>query len=552
MTVLLQCKNVNKEYGDTTILKDINIEVQLGEKIGIVGNNGVGKTTLANILTGNLEATSGEIIWYKSGIQIGYMQQATDYTDLKSTLSGGEKTKALLTQVLYSKCNMLILDEPTNHLDYEGVNWLIKRVKAFKGTVIIISHDRYFLDQCVTRIVEIERCTVTSYKGNYSDYREKKKKEYEDNLHLYFEQEKIKDKIRSQIEELKNWSGKAHREAAVKARISGNKKGGKQFNRAKAKKMDQQIKSRIKRLEKINVEGIEKPKEEAGVFFQIDEAKKVGAVIVQAKDISKKFDEKILFKNASFYIKPGEKIGLYGVNGCGKSTLIKAILGEISLDGELYVSPTKKIGYISQEVTGMQEELTILEIFDIRNREELGEIRTELNLMGFDSESLSKKIGCLSLGERMKLKLLLMIKEKCEVLILDEPTNHIDLHVREQLEEALNRYKGTIILVTHDRYMLEKICDKLLVFDKSKITRYEYGINEYLHNLNKKKVQKKANLSREQMEQNMILENRLAYVVGVLSETTPNTPEYEELDKQYNDLMELRNSNQVKPDSGWV
>ncbi|GKX66678.1 ribosomal protection-like ABC-F family protein [Inconstantimicrobium mannanitabidum] len=545
MTVLLQCKNVNKEYGDTTILKDINIEVQLGEKIGIVGNNGVGKTTLANILTGNLEATSGEIIWYKSGIQIGYMQQATDYKDLKNTLSGGEKTKALLTQVLYSKCNMLILDEPTNHLDYEGVNWLIKRVKAFRGTVIIISHDRYFLDQCVTRIVEIESCTVASYKGNYSNYRDKKKKEYEDNLHLYFEQEKIKDKIRTQIEELKNWSGKAHREAAVKARISGNKKGGKQFNRAKAKKMDQQIKSRIKRLEKINIEGIEKPKEEAGVFFQIDEAKRVGSVIVEAKDVAKKFDEKILFKNTSFYIKPGEKIGLYGINGCGKSTLIKAILGEVSLDGELYVSQTKKIGYISQEVTGMQEELTILEIFDVRNREELGEIRTELNLMGFDSESLSKKIGCLSLGERMKLKLLLMIKEKCEVLILDEPTNHIDLHVREQLEEALNRYKGTIILVTHDRYMLEKICDKLLVFDKSKITRYEYGINEYLQNLNKKKVQKKANLSREQMEQSMILENRLAYVVGVLSETTPNTPEYEELDKQYKNLMELRNSGKM-------
>lgn len=162
--------------------------------------------------------------------------------------------------------------------------------------------------------------------------------------------------------------------------------------------------------------------------------------------------------------------------------------------------------------------------------------------MGFDTESLSKKIGCLSLGERMKLKLLLMIKEKCEVLILDEPTNHIDLHVREQLEEALNRYKGTIILVTHDRYMLEKICDKLLVFGNNRITRYEYGINEYLHNLNKKKVQKKANLSREQIEQSMVLENRLAYVVGVLSETTQNTPEYEELDKQYKNLMELRNS----------
>lgn len=545
MTVLVQCKNVNKEYGDTTILKDINMDIELGEKMGIVGNNGTGKTTLANMLTGNLEVTSGEIIWYKSGVKIGYMQQATDYTNLKSTLSGGEKTKALLTEVLYSKCNMLILDEPTNHLDYEGVNWLIKRVKAFKGTVVIISHDRYFLDQCVTRIVEIEHCKVTNYKGNYSYYREKKKKDYEDTFHLYVEQEKVKVQIKSQIEELKNWSGKAHRDAAVKARISGNKKGGKQFNRAKAKKMDQQIKSRIKRLEKINVEGIEKPKEETGVFFQIDEAKKVGSVIIEAKSISKMYDEKTLFNKTSFYIKPGEKIGLYGVNGCGKSTLIKAFLGEVQIEGQLYVSPTKKIGYISQEVTGMQEGLSILEIFNIQNRQELGEIRTELNLMGFDSESLSKKVGCLSLGEKMKLKLLFMIKEKCDVLILDEPTNHIDLHVREQLEEALTRYKGTIILVTHDRYMLEKICDKLLVFDNNKVIRYEYGINEYLQRLNKKKAQKKANISREQLEFRMVLENRLAYIVGILSESSPNTPRYEELDKEYHELMKLRDGGEL-------
>ncbi len=540
MTVLLQCKNITKEYGDTTILKNINMNITLGEKIGIVGNNGAGKTTLANILVGKLEATSGEVIGYKGGIQVGYMQQATDYTDMKSTLSGGEKTKALLTEVLYSRCDMLILDEPTNHLDYQGVNWLIKKVKAFKGAVVIISHDRYFLDQCVTRILEIENCKITNYKGNYSWYREKKKKDYEDTLHLYVEQEKVKVQIKGQIEELKGWSSKAHREAAVKARISGNKKGGKQFNRAKAKKMDQQIKSRIKRLEKIEVGGIERPEEEIKVLFKIEEASKGGSVIVEAKDIRKSYDKRILFEKTSFYIKKGEKVGLYGVNGCGKSTLIKALLGEIDIGGELYVSPSRRIGYISQEVIGLDENLTILELFSIQNRQDLGEIRTELSLMGFPAESLSKKVGCLSLGERMKLKLLLMIKEGCDVLVLDEPTNHIDLHVREQLEYTLEKYNGTIILVTHDRYMLEKICDKLLVFNNNKIIRYEYGIKEYLENISEKKIQSKTKISKKQAEWKMILDNRIAYVIGALSESKAGTERYEELDSEYNELIELR------------
>ena len=542
MTVLMESKNLSKEYGENVIFNKIDFKIKLGETIGIVGSNGTGKTTLANIICGKIEPTSGEIIWYKNNVKIGYMKQATEYEDLESTLSGGEKTKKLLNDVIHRDYNFLVLDEPTNHLDYLGVAYLIKEIKKFNGTIIIISHDRYFLDQCVTRIIEIENQKITEYNGNYTYYRKKKQEDYENAVHLYVEQEKIKNRINMQIEELEGWSDKAHRESRKKAIETGNKFGGKEYNRVKAKKMDNQIKSRIKRLEKMKVEGLEKPKEKEKVLFQIKESKKIGAVVVEAKDISKSFDKKILFEKSSFYIKHGEKIGIYGPNGCGKTTFIKALLGKMDVDGDLYISPTRKIGYISQDVIGLNEECSIIELFNFENRQELGQLRTKLNLIGFNAEMLDRKVKYLSLGERMKLKIILMIQEQCEVLILDEPTNHIDLHVREQLEETLRSYNGTIILVTHDRYMLEKICDKLLVFNNKKIIRYEYGIHEYLNNIEKNKKKDKDKKSKNKLEEKILLENKITYILSCLSSCTIGSEEYKRLDEEYNSLITLRKS----------
>lgn len=542
MTVFMESKNLSKEYGENVIFNKIDFKIKLGETIGIVGSNGTGKTTLANIICGKIEPTSGEIIWYKNNVKIGYMKQATEYEDLESTLSGGEKTKKLLNDVIHRDYNFLVLDEPTNHLDYLGVAYLVKEIKKFNGTIIIISHDRYFLDQCVTRIIEIENQKITEYNGNYTYYRKKKQEDYENAVHLYVEQEKIKNRINMQIEELEGWSDKAHRESRKKAIETGNKFGGKEYNRVKAKKMDNQIKSRIKRLEKMKVEGLEKPKEEEKVLFQIKESKKIGAVVVEAKDISKSFDKKILFEKSSFYIKHGEKIGIYGPNGCGKTTFIKALLGKMDVDGDLYISPTRKIGYISQEVIGLNEECSIIELFNFENRQELGQLRTKLNLIGFNAEMLDRKVKYLSLGERMKLKIILMIQEQCEVLILDEPTNHIDLHVREQLEETLRSYNGTIILVTHDRYMLEKICDKLLVFNNKKIIRYEYGIHEYLNNIEKNKKKDKDKKSKNKLEEKILLENKITYILSCLSSCTIGSEEYKRLDEEYNSLITLRKS----------
>lgn len=544
MTAILQGKHISKEFGDKVILNDINFEIESGKKIGIVGSNGAGKTTLADMITNTIKPTSGQLLWQYNGMDIGYMKQATEYLDLEETLSGGERTKKLLTQLLYSKKDFLVLDEPTNHLDYEGVKWLIKQIKAFKGAVVIISHDRFFLDQCIDSIMEIDQGKIVNYNGNYSFYREEKRRRYESQLHLFMEQEKLKSQIRGQIEELKGWSEKAHRESRKKAIATGNKFGGKEYNRVKAKKKDKAVKSRIKRLEKIEVGGLIKPEEEIKVLFQLEATKKVGDTILQAKDIRKFYGNKLIFNQSSFYVKRGEKIGVYGVNGCGKSTLVKAILKQVPLEGEIRISEERKIGYISQDVLDIKEEKSILQVFEATNKEEERQIRMALVQMGFSNDRLYDKAEVLSLGERMKLKLLLLIRQGCEVLILDEPTNHIDLHVREQLEETLKDYNGTLILVTHDRYMLEQLCDKLLVFENQIIRRYEYGIREYLERKEQKQVAQDEAYRKEMKsnkEDKMLLENEIAYIIGQLSREKQGTPMYEELDNKYQELIKKRN-----------
>lgn len=540
MSIVLECKNICKEYGDKIILNNINLKFNSNERVGIVGSNGCGKTTLANIISNEIEVTKGSVEYYLSCTKIGYMKQSIENKDLKSTLSGGEKTKKKLIKILFGNYNVLLLDEPSNHLDYESVHWLIDEINKFKGLIIIISHDRYFLDNTVNKIIEIQNGNAKEYSGNYTDYRNKKRNEYENSLHLYYEQEKTKERINEQINQLKSWSSKAHKDSRKKAIETGNKFGGKEHNRAKAKKMDNAIKSRIKKLEKITVEGIEKPKEEKNVYFQLSNAKKIGSIVLSAENISKSFDNKVLFDKSSFYIKHGEKVGVYGCNGCGKSTLIKCIFNKCTYNGSLYISENRKIGYISQDVEGIDEEKTIIELFHWNNRKEQGELRTKLNLIGFHSDSLYKKVKYLSLGERMKLKLLLMIQNQCDVLILDEPTNHIDLHVREQLENILDNYNGTIILVTHDRYMLEKICNKLLVFENRHIKRYEYNFKEYMNN-----KEKCHNTFKEQtdktLEEKMIIENKLSEIISRLSFCQSGSEEYRILDREYKLLLEKRN-----------
>ncbi|WP_034438931.1 ribosomal protection-like ABC-F family protein [Clostridium ihumii] len=558
MSVILECRNIKKNFGEFDILKNINLDIFTGDRIGIVGDNGVGKTTLVKIIKGIYPLDGGNLNWHMKNMNIGYLNQSSYDEELfnKSvvikkeflkicselgisnaenllnedrirSLSGGEKTKLSLAYLFSKNYDMLILDEPTNNLDYDGIEYLIKRISYYKNTILIISHDRYFLDKTTNKTIEIEDGICKEYKGNYSFYRDEKKRIYINTLHRYREQEKYKKNIENQIETLKSWSEKAHRDSTKKASTIGGKKGVKEYFRVKAKKKDIQVKSRIKKLEKIEVEGVKKPKKEKSINFNVNNGENKGTLILKAKNISKSFNGKVLFKNSSFYIKRGEKIALIGKNGCGKTTLIKAILREIQVDGEINLNPNAKIGYMSQEIPELKEAKKIIELFSYKSREEEGILRRELFQMGFTTDDLSKNLSSLSHGERMKIKLLLMIKNNCEVLILDEPTNHIDLHVREELEDALDKYSGTIILVTHDRYMLTKISSKLLVFENNTINRYEYTFDEYINKKNQDKSK----------ENEMILKNRLSYVLGKLCNVQKESEEYMTLDEEYKNIL---------------
>lgn len=564
MTMLVSVRNIKKGFIEKKILKDISFDIAIGEKIGLVGLNGTGKTTLVNIIAGSLAYDEGTILWHKKSVSIGYLKQDSAYIksinceeNLKSflrvssnlglekvqqwdeeklnNLSGGERTKIALSEIWSTNPDLLTLDEPTNHLDYNGVQWLIKEVRNYKGTVILISHDRYFLDECVDKILEIDEGNIKEYNGNYSFYREEKRRRYESQLNKYLIQEETKRKISEQIYTLKNWSHKAHREAREKAIASGNKFGGKEFHRAKAKKKDIQIKSRIKRLEKIKIEGVEKPKEEKKIDFNLQRGKLKGTRVVEAMNISKSFENKPLFNESSFYIQRGERIGIFGNNGCGKTTLLKILLGEESVDiGQIFLSNSTKVGYLSQDVVGIDMEKIVLNIFNMTSREERGKLQTILFNMGFDEKMIEQQIKTLSLGEITRLRIAKLILEASDLLILDEPLNHLDIHSREKLEEVLENYEGTIIVVSHDRYMLQKICNKLLVFENRKVKRVEYTLKEYLEkdkNINN-------SIYKSKLEEKMLIENEKIFVLGELSKYPKESDKYKELDAKFVNLIE--------------
>jgi macrolide transport system ATP-binding/permease protein len=576
--LLFQCKNIKKDFGIHQVLKSVTFDLEEGERVGLVGKNGAGKTTLVNIIVGSLQPDGGELIWHSKDVRFGYLQQSIYYTSemlhrlyqgqdgLKkvndflhftselgaskvyqwkderfASLSGGERTKLALAHIWSSNPDFLILDEPTNHLDLQGVQWLIDELKGYQGTIITISHDRYFLDHTVSRILEIDNGVIEEYSGNYTFYRREKRKRYESQLHAYNVQEKYKNELEANIRQLSEWSSKAHRESTKKSRNGGNKIGTKEYFRVKAKKKDKQVKSTIKRLEKLKEEGIKKPKEEPKVHFAFKETESHGRRVLEASNIRKSFDDIILFNKSSFYIQRGERIGLFGPNGCGKTTLIKAILGQQTLDGSLFVSPSLNIGYISQDVLDLERDEKALDLLPVVSRKEQGRIRTMLANLGLNQVLLNKPLKSLSAGERTKLKLANLLMREYNMLVLDEPTNHLDLYTREQLEDALEEYEGTILLVTHDRYMLEKICDKLLVFEEKRILRFESGLSDYLKRDNTSDSTETTDEGLTQEEAQMILENRISEVLGKLSDLEPGTPEYQDLDAEFKELIARRN-----------
>lgn len=538
--IVLSCNNLNKSFGIDTVLENISFTVNEGDKVGIIGVNGTGKTTLFKVLSGIYGYDSGDIYLGK-GVEIGYLEQNTNFQSDKTIyeevlevfsdlmemekyirnleikiseessnpqskeldklmneyshklelfselngygyksevkgilkglgfsdedmqtpiniLSGGEKTRVLLSKLLLKNPSLLLLDEPTNHLDSDAIEWLEVFLKQYKGTVIIISHDRYFLDQVVNRVFEIHNKRLKTYNGNYSKFIELSKVEKELEVKKYEDQQKEIKKQEESIERLKAYGREKH------------------LKRARSKE---------KMLDKVDV--LDKPdvfRKKASIQF--NPAVSSGNDVLEVKDLSMGYGERILFKDINFNIYRGEKVALIGANGIGKSTLFKIIMNEIvPLTGNTKLGTNVHVDYFHQEQKTLNLDNTIIdEIWNDHPNLNQTTLRNMLGSFLFEDEEVFKKISTLSGGERARVAILKLILSNSNFLLLDEPTNHLDIDSKEVLEEALLNYTGTLFTISHDRYFLNTVVDKILVLDSEGITEY---LGNYDYYMEKKK-----------------------------------------------------------------
>ena len=553
--IVLSCNNLNKSFGIDSILENVNFTVNEYDKIGIIGVNGTGKTTLFKIISGIYGYDSGDIYTSKD-CEIGYLEQNTNFhsentileevlevfkdviemekylRDLEhkiseessntnsttleklmneysnkleafsdmngygykseakgvlkglgfsdedmdkpiSILSGGEKTRVLLGKLLLKKPTLLLLDEPTNHLDSEAIEWLEVFLKQYKGTVILISHDRYFLDQVVNRTFEIHNKKLKTYNGNYSKFLELSKIEKELELKKYEDQQKDLKKQEESIERLKAYGREKH------------------LKRARSKE---------KALDKIDV--LDKPesyRKRARIEFNPSIVS--GNDVLQVRDVSMGYGNRILFKDLNLDIYREEKVALIGANGIGKSTLFKIIMNEIiPLSGSVTLGTNVNVSYFHQEQKTLNLDNTIIdEIWDSNKHLTQTQIRSMLGAFLFEDEEVFKKISTLSGGERARVAILKLILSNANFLLLDEPTNHLDIDSKEVLEEALSSYTGTIFTISHDRYFLNTVVDKILVLDENGITEYLGNYDYYM--FKKRQVQEMSLIQEEDKEE---------------------------------------------------
>ena len=536
MRELLKLQNIGYEINDVTVFEDVNASVQEGDIIGIIGKNGAGKSTLLQLINNTLVPTKGRLRWLVQGPEIVLVEQETENFSVEelthsenillekwevptgdfSQLSGGEKLKVRLSKGLARTSELLLLDEPTNHLDEPSKELLKQQLQQYKGTIILVSHDRYFLDEVATKIWSIEGKKLIEHKGNYSSYMDARKQKRLTQEREYEKQQKMVEQIEGQIQELTSWSKKAHAQ-------STKKEGFKEYYRVKAKRMDSQVKSKQKRLEKeLEKAKVERVEPEYSVRFSMKANNKVGKRFLEVKNLMKVFDDgRTLFKGVNFTIQHGEKVALIGPNGSGKTTLLKIIMGEETAQGNVWISPSAEIGYLTQEVFDLPLDQTPEQLFYRKTFEARGKVQNLMKHLGFMASQWKEPIAAMSMGERVKCKLMAYILEEKDVLILDEPTNHLDLPSREQLENTLSQYNGTLLVVSHDRYFLEKTTSSKLVISNNGIHRQW---NELAQN-NDAKEELRLRLETERQE-----------VLGKLSFLTPKDQAYVELDLKFNEL----------------
>lgn len=562
--IILSCNNISKSFGIDLILNNISFSINKGEKVGLVGVNGAGKSTLFKILTNQIQYDTGELYISKS-TTIGHLEQNSilnekstileectaifqhliemeqnlrslemDIANLSNDknrekelneamhkysvlleafnekngygfrseirgvlkglgfseeefnqpiyqLSGGQKTRVALAKLLLTHPDLLLLDEPTNHLDIEAVEWLEGFLRDYEGTILMISHDRYFLDQLVNRIFEIENHCLTSYNGNFSTFMEKKRILIEQQIKEYIEQQKEIERQKDIIRRL---------------RQHGTEK---LMNRAKSRE------KQLEKIEEIQAPSVHRDK----AFIRFEAQVKSGNDVLSVQDLSKSFDDHLLFQNVSFDIYKGEKVALIGPNGIGKSTLFKLILSEFEPSGgSIRLGHNVFPGYYDQEQKNLHPHKTVIdEIWDDHINLNQTEVRTLLGSFLFKGDDVFKMVDSLSGGEKGRLSLLKLILSKSNLLLLDEPTNHLDIDSKEVLEEALINYDGTVFFISHDRYFLNRVATKIIELSPSGNEIY-YGNYDYYIQKKKEKLIMNGPEEKEEKTKTQLREER--------------------------------------------
>lgn len=538
--IVLSCSNLTKSYIVDKVLDNISFSIKQGEKIGLVGSNGAGKSTLFNILTGELSEDSGDIFISKN-MKLGYLEQQTginsentmyeellevfsslfemedkiraleeeiseegknedseklqplmnkyavlleefqelngygfkseitgvlkglgfteDQFDIPlSKLSGGQKARVALAKVLLEKPDILLLDEPTNHLDIEAIDWLEKYIRDYSGAAIVISHDRYFLDNTISKTFFLENSHLTIYNGNYSLFIKKRKKDLELLEKKYNEQQK---EVKRQEELIRRFKGNGTEKSARQA-----------LSREKM----------LAKMDMIEIEEVSNKKSKIRFEPQVQS----GTDVMHVSKLTKCFGDDLLFENVSFDIYKNERVGLIGPNGIGKTTLFKMITEEIEKSsGEIKLGHKVNIGYFDQEQSNLHSNKTIVdELWDEHPKFDHHKVRTLLAQFLFFGDDIFKEISDLSGGEKSRIALLQLMLSKANFLLMDEPTNHLDIDSKEVLEDALLNYEGTLFVISHDRYFLNKVTDKILDISKDGMTEYLGNYDYYIEKKN--------------------------------------------------------------------
>jgi ATP-binding cassette, subfamily F, member 3 len=561
---MIGVNNISVHYTGIDLFNDVSFIVSKGDRIGLVGKNGAGKSTLLKIIAGEIDPQKGSIA-FPNEYRLGYLPQemhlqdgktvfeeteeafaeaikleklledinhqittredyeSDEYTDLliklneanerysiiggyekeasiekvllglgflkeefdrqTNTFSGGWRMRIELAKLLLQQPDCLLLDEPTNHLDIESIQWLEQFLSNYSGSIVLISHDRAFLDAVTNRTVEISMGKIYDYKTSYSNYVEQRQERREHQMSAFKNQQKQIEQTEKFIDRFRSKASKAV-----------------------------QVQSKIKQLNK--VDRIEVDEEDtASIRFSFPPAPRAGKVTVKSESISKSFGEKNIFKNVSFEIERGQKVAFVGKNGMGKSTLSKIIVGALDYEGELEIGHNVKIGYYAQNQTdSLDGEKTLLKtIEEVSHGEMFSQARNMLGAFLFSGDTVEKKVKVLSGGEKARLAMCKLLLNPVNLLVLDEPTNHLDMRSKDVLKQALQRYDGSMIVVSHDRDFLRGMTEKVFEFKDHKVTSFFGDIYEYLKirnleeldDLNKdslrKKEQKLQNISDNKM-----------------------------------------------------